>query len=101
MSEAWLDASAGVAGDMLLGALVDAGVPLEVLADAVNAVAPRAVELRQTSVRRAGVRATKVDVELVSADESLSQWVDIRARLEQATLNEGIRRRALAVFGTL
>ncbi len=42
----WVDASSGASGDMLLGALVGAGVPVEVIAAAVDAVAPEHVALR-------------------------------------------------------
>ena len=42
----WVDASSGASGDMLLGALVGAGVPVEVLQAAVDAVAPEPVTLR-------------------------------------------------------
>jgi uncharacterized protein (DUF111 family) len=40
MTTVWVDASSGASGDMLLGALVGAGVPLRVVRDAVDAVAP-------------------------------------------------------------
>ena len=45
MTIGWLDLSAGASGDMLLGALVDAGVPLEVPAEAVAALPVERIRL--------------------------------------------------------
>ena len=41
----WVDPSNGAAGDMLLGALLDAGASLEVVRAAVAAVAPEPVQV--------------------------------------------------------
>jgi len=56
-----IECFAGISGDMLLGALIDAGVPAEVLQKAAAAL-KIGVELRVHSVDRGGIRATKVDV---------------------------------------
>lgn len=98
---AWVDARNGVAGDMLLGALVDAGAPLERLRAAVEAVLPDTVELRAHQVRRAGMRATKVDVDVLVPDQPHRTWATIRGMLQAAPLDERVRRDALAVFRTL
>jgi hypothetical protein len=57
----YLECFSGISGDMLLGALVDAGVPLAVLEEAATALNVGA-RLQMRKVSRGGLAATKVDV---------------------------------------
>lgn len=98
---AWVDASAGIAGDMLLGALLDAGAGLEPVRAAVAAVAGPAVRISTREVRRAGLRALKAEVEALVADPPERTWRDIRELLQQAGLPEPVERNAAAVFRRL
>jgi hypothetical protein len=61
MRVAYLDCFAGIAGDMFLGALIDAGVPAQVLTDTVAALNLGA-SLRIERVDRSGIACTKVHV---------------------------------------
>ncbi len=61
MRIAYLDCFAGIAGDMFLGALLDAGVPEHVLQEAVSALHLNA-SLRVERVDRSGISCTKVHV---------------------------------------
>jgi len=61
MRIAYLECFAGISGDMLLGALVDAGVPFERLEETVAALDVGA-RLERRKVLRGGITGTKVDV---------------------------------------
>lgn len=101
MRHAWIDASAGIAGDMLLGALLDAGADLEVVRQAVHAVVRDAVRVTTSEVTRAGLRATHARVELVDDDPPHRTHQDIDEMIAGAHLTETVRDRARAVFATL
>ena len=64
----YLECFAGISGDMLLGALVDAGVARSLLEDTALSLNIGAT-LQFTSVDRSGIAATKVDVLDVSTRE--------------------------------
>lgn len=97
---AWVDASSGASGDMLLGALLGAGVPLEVVTEAVGAVAPEHVALRPETVSRNGFAATRCHVEVADSTTHRT-WRDIAALLGSADLPDGVRARAHATFERL
>ncbi len=99
-STLWVDASSGASGDMLLGALVGAGVPLATLQAAVDAVSPEPVSLRVEAVSRHGFAATRVHVE-VSDSAHHRSWRDVRALLLEAPLDDAVRDPALRVFERL
>jgi uncharacterized protein (TIGR00299 family) protein len=57
----YLECFAGISGDMLMGALVDAGAPLELLQKTAASLGLGA-ELRLSRVNRSGIVSTKIDV---------------------------------------
>lgn len=100
MSVVWVDASSGASGDMLLGALVDAGVPLSVIASAVDAVAPEPVDLAASQVTRGALAATRCHVSIADSVHHRT-WTDVRALLTGAALDDAVRDLALRVFERL
>ncbi|WP_406025087.1 nickel pincer cofactor biosynthesis protein LarC [Nocardioides sp. NBC_00850] len=100
MSVVWVDASSGASGDMLLGALVGAGVPLSVIASAVDAVAPEPVDLAAAPVTRGALAATRCHVEIADSVHHRT-WTDVRALLTAAALDGAVRDLALRVFERL
>ncbi len=100
MSLAWFGCEAGASGDMFLGALVDAGAPLDVMQSAVDAIGVEHVGLRAREVTRAGLAAIQVEVRAPRSDV-VRTWGNIRGLLENADLDEAVRARALDVFARL
>ena len=89
----WLDCAAGTSGDMLLGALVDAGVPLTVLTEAVDALG-LGITLTAEQAERGGIGATHVVVH--APDDATSRsWRDVQ-QLVSGTAHDVFARLAAA-----
>lgn len=69
MAAAFFDCFAGISGDMILGALIDLGLPLEVLERELRKLPVDGYRLQVTRVNKVGVMATKFDVILVTEEE--------------------------------
>jgi uncharacterized protein (TIGR00299 family) protein len=96
----WLDLAAGASGDMLLGALVDAGVPLDVPAAAIAALPVEPIRLEAEQTARHGLGATRVHVHAPPSSEHRT-WAGVRTMLTEAALAPAVRDVALAVFERL
>jgi uncharacterized protein (TIGR00299 family) protein len=96
----WVDASAGASGDMILGALLGAGVAIDVIQSAVDAVSPEPVKLRVETVTRNGLAATQCHVD-VADSHTHRTWRDVRALVDSAALDGRTRDLAGLVFERL
>lgn len=70
MTVGYLDIISGISGDMMLGACVSAGVPLDHLRDELRKLPLDGYELRQRTLWRSKIAATHIDVMLASSDDS-------------------------------
>jgi pyridinium-3,5-bisthiocarboxylic acid mononucleotide nickel chelatase len=95
---AWLDLSSGVSGDMLLGALVDAGVQLGLM-QAEIACLGLPIELVAEPTHRAGLAATRVHVITHEQNPPARTLPQIRVLLNRVT--PPVTAAATRTFGLL
>jgi uncharacterized protein (TIGR00299 family) protein len=101
---AYWDCQAGIAGDMCLGALVSAGVPLSYLQDVVEQLSlPEPVHLSSHEVKKQGQNATKVEVHYHhhGHDHHHRHLPQIRDIIQQANLADNIKELSLKTFHNL
>ena len=100
MRVAYLDCFSGVSGDMLLGAMLDAGLPLDELQGAVAGLPLEGWSLSARKVKRAGIAATHAVVD-VGEEQPARTLEDILRIVADARLPDADKERAAAVFRRL
>jgi uncharacterized protein (TIGR00299 family) protein len=97
---AYFDCVAGASGDMLLGALIDAGLPVETLREMLAGLHLPGFELQAQRVLKNGISATKADV-IVDDNAPERHLSDLLALVAASNLPEVVRERASGVLARL
>ena len=99
---AYFDVFVGISGDMILGALVDAGLSPGVLEETVAALGlTDEVQIRVQRVRRGGLEGTKVDVVTHTDAGAARHLEEVLALIRESPLPPAVREQAAQVFQRL
>jgi uncharacterized protein (TIGR00299 family) protein len=96
----YFDCFSGVAGDMSVAALVDLGVPLEVVQSAIAAVGIEGVAVDVQPAQTGAIGGVRFRVEAWGQHRERS-YAEIVRLLDKASFDDDIRRRAQAIFRRL
>ncbi|MFW5870476.1 MAG: nickel pincer cofactor biosynthesis protein LarC [Candidatus Sumerlaeota bacterium] len=99
MKTAYFDCSYGAAGDMILGALIDAGAPFEKIKDDLeNRMKVEGIRLERTQITRAGVSATKVQVVVDNAEDMHRHLRHVIEIIENTDFPDRVKERAKKAY---
>ncbi len=120
MKIAYVDCFSGISGDMFLAALIDAGLPLEVLrAELAKLALPEAFTLEVSETCKGRLRACLLHVDVPHLHEHAHDhepnhdhdhehahahqrgWREIRELIQASPLDEGVKLTSLAIFSRL
>ncbi len=102
MTLALLDCPTGLAGNMLLAALLDLGLPEATIHAPLAALGLEGrYRLRIEERRSGGLRGLHLDVEALEAQPHHRPWGALRQQIQAAPLAPALREKVLAVFGLL
>lgn len=97
---AYTDTFSGISGDMFLGALIDAGLPLATLANELAALPVAGYEISAKKTEENGISATRVSI-IVGHDHHHRSWRTIQKLLRESDLRDRIKQNALDIFTNL
>jgi len=97
MKVLYFDLIGGASGDMILAALIDAGVPSEKLAEMLAGLKLDEFELKSSSISKNGFQATKVDI-LVGEQPPERHLKEILEVIRNSSLPVPIQNRAIRIF---
>ena len=92
----YFDCASGASGDMLLGAVVDLGLPIDRLRDELAKLLLPGYRIEARSVTRSGLAATKVDVVPEGPSPAHRHLRHILELLEASGLEAEVKGRAAA-----
>ncbi len=101
MKTAYFDCFSGISGDMILGALVDAGVGIDVLRAELGKLKLPGYEITALKVTRAGISATKVHVCIEEKEQPPRRLSDIRNIIEESALASSTKKTSIRIFERL
>jgi len=97
-----VDCPTGLAGDMLLAASLDLGVPQQVITEPLAALGfGDAYRLVVEESTNGGLRGLQLDVEAATPCAHHRHWRDLRGQITAAPIAPLLKQRVLAVFGAL
>jgi uncharacterized protein (TIGR00299 family) protein len=99
MKIAYFDCFSGISGDMCLGALVDAGMPLSALKKELGKLPLKGYRIKERKVIRGGIEATKVDVAVTNIAASRPRNLeDIEGIINKSGISRSVKKRGLGIF---
>lgn len=96
MKIAYLDCFSGISGDMVLGSLVDAGLPFEVLTRLIDDLNLPGCKVVSREVKRAGIAATKVDV--ITSSKNKRRPAQILNLIDNLNLSSHLKEKSKKIF---
>lgn len=97
---AWFHCFSGIAGDMALGALIDAGADVDAIRAMLGRLPVSGWTLETETALRSGIAGTKVHVHAAS-DVPARDAADVLRIVTEAELPDRVQRRAVATFRAL
>ena len=100
MKTIYIDAFSGISGDMMVGALIDLGLPVQIIRDEIGKLPLDGYQISCKRVKKNGIDAAKFSVEVKEKQPS-RLYSNIKEMLKDSGLKKEVRDLSLAIFDAI
>lgn len=101
MKIAYFDCFSGISGDMILGALVDLGLPRKVLLEGLQKLSLHGYKIRISKQERMSIHGTRVEVLIEHHEHSHRSFLQIRSMIQESGLSDEDKSLSIRIFERL